>query len=60
MTETIRHRTESPSLRLAVRDAKKAMEGMPTTGVVIEVPIEALQWLVYGTESFIKGDTNEG
>ena len=59
MTETIRHRTESPSLRLAVRDAKKAMEGMPTTGVIIEVPIEALRWLVYGAESFMKDDADE-
>ena len=55
----MKHRTKSPSLRLAVRDAKKAMEGMPTTGVVIEVPIEALRWLVYGTESFIEGDADE-
>jgi len=54
----VKYQTESPSLRFAVRDAKKAMEGMPTTGVAIEVPIEALKWLVYGSESFMKGDTD--
>jgi len=41
-----------PSLRLAIRDAKKVTDSMPN-GVTVDVPIEALRWLVYGADRFI-------
>ncbi len=48
-------RRRSPSLRLAIRNAKGALESFAEddTGMIAEVPIVALRWLLYGAEKFL-------